>query len=196
MKRRAFTLIEVMVCIAIIGVLAGLCFPAFSRAKRAAKETVSLSNVRQIWTAVKLYQQDYGGEGVYGKPSEMGLPVADASNPYEKPPPPSVYQILERDYHLPMAIWMSGCGCHLTDIYHVNNIVPAWTDEVTYAPEVALFRENTILVYDVNCSDPGASLRNYQMSHLGIGALLSGSAVRRHKPGNYTRAAWWSDPEP
>lgn len=56
--RRGFTLIELMVVIAIIAILAGFLFPVFARAKKAAKGTVCLSNLHQIGLAVQTYMSD------------------------------------------------------------------------------------------------------------------------------------------
>jgi len=53
--RRAFTLIEVLVVIAIIAVLAGIVFPVFMQAKEAAKKDACLSNVKQLAYATLLY---------------------------------------------------------------------------------------------------------------------------------------------
>lgn len=48
--------------IAIIAVLAGILFPVFARAKRMAKQTQCISNLRQIGTAITLYMGDYDDE--------------------------------------------------------------------------------------------------------------------------------------
>ncbi len=57
--KRAFTLIELLVVIAIIAILAAILFPVFAQAKTAAKQTSSLSNVKQIMTSVMIYNGDY-----------------------------------------------------------------------------------------------------------------------------------------
>ncbi|HLK61457.1 MAG TPA: prepilin-type N-terminal cleavage/methylation domain-containing protein [Chthonomonadaceae bacterium] len=57
--RRAFTLIELLIVIAIIAILAALLFPVFGAARAHARETVCLSNLRQIGQAITLYTQDY-----------------------------------------------------------------------------------------------------------------------------------------
>lgn len=61
-----FTLIELLVVIAIIAILAAILFPVFAQAKEAAKQTVCLSNARQIGIATRLYQSDYDdGEPIF-----------------------------------------------------------------------------------------------------------------------------------
>lgn len=58
MRKAAFTLIELLVVIAIIAILAAILFPVFAQAKLAAKKTASLSNAKQIGTALHLYAGD------------------------------------------------------------------------------------------------------------------------------------------
>ncbi len=56
---KAFTLIELLVVISIIAILAAILFPVFAQAKLAAKKIVSLSNEKQIGTAMLMYSNDY-----------------------------------------------------------------------------------------------------------------------------------------
>lgn len=56
--RRAFTLVEVLVVVAIIAVLTAISVPVFVSAKCAAKRAHDLSNLRQIGIALRLYFDD------------------------------------------------------------------------------------------------------------------------------------------
>jgi prepilin-type N-terminal cleavage/methylation domain-containing protein/prepilin-type processing-associated H-X9-DG protein len=62
MERKGFTLIELLVVIAIISILAGIMFPVFAKSRDTARETVCLSNIRQIGTALRLYADDYDNQ--------------------------------------------------------------------------------------------------------------------------------------
>jgi prepilin-type N-terminal cleavage/methylation domain-containing protein len=59
-RNTAFTLIEMLVVLAIIGVVASLVLPTASRAKRKAREVVCINNLRNIRVAMQLYQNDNG----------------------------------------------------------------------------------------------------------------------------------------
>lgn len=55
----AFTLIELLVVIGIIVVLAAILFPVFGSAREKARQTVCLSNERQIGLGIAQYVQDF-----------------------------------------------------------------------------------------------------------------------------------------
>ena len=55
---RGFTLIELLVVIAIIAILAAILFPVFAQARKAARKTMCLNNVKQIGTGVMMYVLD------------------------------------------------------------------------------------------------------------------------------------------
>ncbi len=55
---RAFNLVELLVVIAVMGILAALLLPVFSAAKDKAKWTTCLNNLRQINLGVRMYCDD------------------------------------------------------------------------------------------------------------------------------------------
>lgn len=57
MKKRGFTVIELMIVVLIICLLAALLFPVFSKAKISAKNSVGRHQLKQIGTAFLLYSQ-------------------------------------------------------------------------------------------------------------------------------------------
>lgn len=60
-RKRAFTLVELLVVIGIIAVLVGILLPTLSRARESANKTVCLSNMRQLGTALLEYSTKYKG---------------------------------------------------------------------------------------------------------------------------------------
>jgi prepilin-type N-terminal cleavage/methylation domain-containing protein len=59
MHARAFTLIELLIVIAIIALLVGLSLPALAGARGAARQTECLSDLRQMGVAINLYTNDH-----------------------------------------------------------------------------------------------------------------------------------------
>ena len=67
--RRGFTLIELLVVIAIIAILAAILFPVFAQARAKARQTVCMSNEKQIVGAMIMYTQDYDARWLDYKPN-------------------------------------------------------------------------------------------------------------------------------
>jgi len=60
-ERHGFTLIELLVVIAIIAILAAILFPVFASVRSKARDTATLSNLKQVGLAEVQYEQDNDG---------------------------------------------------------------------------------------------------------------------------------------
>jgi prepilin-type N-terminal cleavage/methylation domain-containing protein/prepilin-type processing-associated H-X9-DG protein len=58
-RKSGFTLIELLVVIAIIAILAAILFPVFAKVREKARQTMCLSNEKQMGLAVIQYVQDF-----------------------------------------------------------------------------------------------------------------------------------------
>ncbi len=65
MKRTAFTLFELLVVVAVIGVLCSMSLTAFMRSKDKGKWAADISNLRQIALGTELYRMDYEDPGFH-----------------------------------------------------------------------------------------------------------------------------------
>lgn len=58
-QRAAFTLVEIMIVVAIIGLLSTLAVPAFAKARRTSLRQKCILNMRAIFDACQRYEMDY-----------------------------------------------------------------------------------------------------------------------------------------
>ena len=65
--RTAFTLIELLVVIAIIAMLMAILLPSLEAARRQAKQSACLQNLKNIATSARVYESD--------DPNGWGIPV-------------------------------------------------------------------------------------------------------------------------
>lgn len=174
-RERGFTLVEILVCVAIIAVLAALMFPVFSRAKNSAKETDAATNLRQIYMAIELYRSDNPDSIPFGTRDEMHLPLVYLTDDWEGIP------------GAPLSSWFSPCGHHPNfskpdNPHRGGNIlsqfasVPPGRDpniSLTYRA-IMKHKNDAIILIDANCTSfdvdvyaKDDSLKKYLLVSLG-----------------------------
>jgi prepilin-type N-terminal cleavage/methylation domain-containing protein/prepilin-type processing-associated H-X9-DG protein len=77
-----FTLLELLVVIAVLALLAGLLFPVFVRVRERGRQSVCLAHLRQISQAHLLYLQDYDEQLVYWYLIQVGRPKPHGPRTY------------------------------------------------------------------------------------------------------------------
>ncbi|WP_372368402.1 prepilin-type N-terminal cleavage/methylation domain-containing protein [Candidatus Uabimicrobium sp. HlEnr_7] len=76
-KKKGFTLIELMIVVAIIAIIAAIAIPAFLRARITANEGGAIATLKSIFTSEGLFQsgnildQNLNGSGEYGTLGEL-----------------------------------------------------------------------------------------------------------------------------
>jgi len=60
-KRRAFTLVELLVVIAVMAILAAILLPTLGQAKLSARRITCVNNLRQLGLAAQMYWDDHDG---------------------------------------------------------------------------------------------------------------------------------------
>jgi len=68
----AFTLVELLIVIAVIAILAALLLPALSRSKAVAKGTICVSNLKQIGLGLRMWNNDNGSKYPWQLTSAQG----------------------------------------------------------------------------------------------------------------------------
>jgi type IV pilus assembly protein PilA len=79
LKKKGFTLVELMIVVAIIGILAAIAIPNFIKFQARSKQSEVKSNLKAYFTAQKAY---YGEKDRYSASSDIGF-APEANNRYD-----------------------------------------------------------------------------------------------------------------
>jgi prepilin-type N-terminal cleavage/methylation domain-containing protein len=131
-NHKGFTLIELLVVIAIIAILAAILFPVFAQAKDSAKQTASLSNVKQIMTGMIMYGGDnddvqpfrwYHGQGTVAGSFDLWQEVV---HPYVKSK--DIWMAPSGDKNAASFVGAGTCGVGTADAAKVvsHYVWPSW----------------------------------------------------------------------
>jgi type II secretory pathway pseudopilin PulG len=179
---RAFTTVECLCVIGILALLAAMAFPALSRAKDRSKTTVCASNLRQLMAATMQYASEYGGDGVYGDASAMGLPLWPHDSfpvikSFECPAIPN--QIFKSSDAIP---YFCAFGPDVE-----TSSKPRWADYVD------AYKDSAIAWYDLNHNGEDVPILAHMSTKFGLGVSLGGTLVTRRRSGNPFGPDWWHD---
>lgn len=183
-NRPGLSLPEVVIVMAILVMLAAVCFPVFAGARKAAQETLCVSNLRQLYVAITLYRQEQGGDGVYGTPVEMGLP--------------------DGWRRLPISVDLKGDACRGLDpivCHHSYGYNKAWpTQEAQFhnqaadeawARYVRTYADASIIAWDDH-HQFACPVTEFS-KHRTYGLHLDGHVKLRIRFGESTNWYWWHD---
>lgn len=103
--RAAFTLLELLVVVAIIAVLAGLLLPAVSLVRSSANTALCASRLRQIGIAGLTYVEDHNGLVPRVQPWEDGRTWQYKDTVWIAP----LMDLMETPVNIPTAVWLFDC---------------------------------------------------------------------------------------
>jgi prepilin-type N-terminal cleavage/methylation domain-containing protein len=177
--KRGYTLVEVMVVIAIIAVTTAIAYPAFSSARAAARVSSSADRLRQLHLAVEIYRNDWGANNDLD-------PESFPSHGY-------VYWSflgLGKDFFRSPCGYKTGIEDNLMRLsyQYVPAPEPVFTAHLRrYGPDALLFR-------DPHCSGTVEAWNTPQMTKRVLAVTVGGQLINRMKRGSTLPLEWWVEP--
>jgi len=171
--RPGITMIETLVCIGIIMIVAAIVVPVTVNARHNARIASALLRLKQLHVALKLYQMENGGEGVYGTCYDMNLPDVEQ---------------LSRGYLGGSAeTWVSPCepghkGFSYT--YYSGS-------DPFHAGYARTYQDESMILTDLSCDPKRGLVWGDYVKTRGLGVRLGGQVVNYYKNGAPGPYPWW-----
>jgi type II secretory pathway pseudopilin PulG len=169
------SLLEVIVCAAIVAILVATLAPVVNRARMSGKEAATRSNLRQIFLGMSLYRDANDNKVEFGRAEDMGLP------PY----------VAVTDAYLAVVnskqVWRSPCCCQPQVPTGAPNYEPRKIDYVEWLHTeeywelyVTKYQNEAVLFADFHCNDRSLNVYEPLEDKLrAVGVRLSGKIELR-----------------
>ncbi|MBW7926692.1 MAG: prepilin-type N-terminal cleavage/methylation domain-containing protein [Fimbriimonadaceae bacterium] len=182
MKQSGFSLVETMVVLGIILVVAAISVPAVWSVRRKGDESLTRSNLRQLWLAIQLYREDWGGAEV-GDMHAMGLPTSQAFHGIVertglRPPKRPAANPIHWYYYMVPELGVVETPRMLRD----------------WETHVATCGSQAVVVADFTFNDFNVLESNPYKLRKGFGVTLGGSVVAQERGGAPVFNGWWLCP--
>lgn len=180
-KKRAFTLIEIIVVVVIVAILVAILVPVFARAVHSAQMNASQQRLKQLQLAVEIYRMDYDGVGRYGNMYDAGLPTYG--------------YVYSTHMGFGMDFFVSPCGYKENIEANQRRLSYQYTPSPMpdYSEHLQKYQEDALLFVDQHCNDASTDLRNQYHYKRGLGVTLGGRLINRYSLGFTGDIAWWMD---
>jgi prepilin-type N-terminal cleavage/methylation domain-containing protein/prepilin-type processing-associated H-X9-DG protein len=200
-RRTGFSLVELLVVVAIVAILAAILFPVFAQVREKARATDCLSNMRQIGMAAGMYFQDWDGRLYFHHAGLEEILWSDRFSPYTRnqrlyvcrsDPKTALINPNSGEVHRPS---------YLINAYFTHNFPPGSSEDVAYPvnqytqDDVRIVSASeTVLFCESGITDLGHNQDDYDAWN-GLASVEPLFNTTRHNGGtNYTfldgHAAW------